>query len=134
MLLCTSTVINVIQSFLCSPHYLISLSQCHSCAVTVEMMKRRESKDLEAFEQGERGGPAFTLGPGRLHGDQLGSGRGRQLLVAGGSEGGRRGETEQRSVFTDVHGWNQTAMLPLPPCPPHRLVEDVLHTVEVQTG
>lgn len=119
---------------LLSLHYLISLSQCNSSAVSVERITGRGSEDLEAFEQGECGSPPFALGPGCLHGDQLGCGRGWQLLVAGGGEGGRRGETEQRSVLTDVDSWNQTATLPVPPRPPHRLVKDMLHGAEVQTG
>lgn len=44
------------------------------------------SKDLEAFEQGECGGPPFALSSGCLHGDQLGSGGGRQLLIARSGE------------------------------------------------
>lgn len=91
------------------------------------------SEDLEAFEQGECGGSPFALGPGRLHGDQLGGGGGRQLLVARGGEGG---DAEQRFVLADVDGTDQTDTLAaaVPLRPPHRLVENVLHGVEVPAG
>lgn len=66
----------------------MSLSQCYSNTASVERMKGRGSEDLEAFEEGECGGPPFALGPGCFHGDQLGRGGGWQLLVAGGGESG----------------------------------------------
>lgn len=90
-----------------------------------------QSEDLEAFEQGERRGPPFALSSGRLHCDQLGSSRGRQLLVAGGGEGGR---IEQSFVLTKEDCWCNGAAPPSPSRPPYGLIEDMLHRQEVQAG
>lgn len=99
-----------------------------------EVRVREGSEDLEAFEQGECGGSPFALGSGRLHRDQLGGGGGGQLLVARGREGG---DAEQRLVLADVDGTDQTdtlAAAAVPLRPPHCLVENVLHGVEVPAG
>lgn len=99
--------------------------------VAVGVPPQGPSEDLEAFEQRERGGPPFALRPGRLHRDQLGGGRGWQLLVAGGGKGRR---IQQSFVLAEVDCWHVTAAAPSPPCPPHSLVEDVLDGDIVQTG
>lgn len=89
------------------------------------------SEDLEALEQRERGGPPFALSPGGLHRHQLGGGGGGQLLVAGSGEG--RG-VQQSFVLAEVDGRHVLAAASPSPCPPHRLVEDVLDGDKVQAG
>lgn len=127
-------VFRIHSSVHCGAVHVIVSTPCRalqSFTESVEMLGggRVVSEDLEALEQSECGSPPFALRSGRLHCDQLGGGRGRQLLVAGGGEGG-----EQCFVFSDVDGWYQAAALPSLPRPPHRLVEDPLHREEVQTG
>ncbi len=126
-----ATCLNIVKLFmlLCPP-----LFRCLGSLWWGQWVRRIEfglSEDLEAFEQGERGSPAFALSSGRLHGYHLGCDGGRQLLVAGGREGG---ETDQRFVLTEVDGWCQAAKPTPLPHPPHCLKEDMLHREEVQTG
>lgn len=90
---------------------------------------RSSSEDLEAFEQGQRGGPPFALSSGGLDGHQLGGGGGGQLLVAGGGEGGG---VQQSLVLVQVDGRHVEASGT--PRRPHRLVEDVLDGDKVQAG
>lgn len=89
------------------------------------------SKYLEPFEQSECGGSTFTLSSGCLHGHQLGSRRGGQLLVTGSGE---RGDVKRRLVLLYAHSRYQVATTQPLPGPPHSLIEDMLHGQEVQTG
>lgn len=86
------------------------------------------SEDLKTLEKGECGGPPLALSSGCLHCDQLGCGRGRQLLVPQSGEGVL---TKQSFVLADVGSTEQTAaVLRSADC----FIENVLHRVEVPTG
>lgn len=103
----------------------------HFQIIQVHFSNNGVSEDLKTFEQSQRGRPPFALSPGGLNGHHLGGGGRRQLLVARRGEGG---DVEQRLVLADVDGRDQAGSSPALLGPPHRLVEDVLHRQEVQTG
>lgn len=70
----------------------------------VVLLQSSPSEDLEALEQGECGGPAFTLSPGGLDRDQLSGGGGGQLPVAGRAEGRGGGQADRGLVLADEEG------------------------------
>ena len=112
-------------------YYLKTDSSQTQCQRTQCWGEQSVSEDLEPFEQSECGSPSFALSSGRLHCNQLGGGRGRQLLVAWSYDWR---DTKQRFVLADIDSPGQTAPLTLSLRSPHCLIEDVLHRVEVPTG